>query len=565
MKNSTKKNAFKVLGIYTDWARPNGDEAPGAIGWYRIINPLEKLGANIRGKFSLRSTAESAMEMKALGDIWFSKLSDNDDINILYGAHKEFTKSKLVIDLDDDPITINKDHPEYDKLQEKLPMREKMVKLADHIVVSTQEIADAIKHLNRHITVIPNAIDPKIWEVKSKVKREKNIRIGWMASGSHLAEFPLILPVLKEIVDKYPNVEIHFAGIVNDKIESDRTFHHIGTKNYAEFPQWYADMNIDIAIAPLLDTQFNRCKSNIKWLEASMLGIPSVCSETVYGKDIEHGKTGYIAKTKGQFVKYLSWLIESEEKRKEIGANAKAEVLKNWTIDRQLPKYIELFNKMNEKTQLTVVTAIAGGKDELIEQESYDGVEYVAFTDAKSETWETRKLCEKFVEPVMNAKIHKILTHKYSDTPYLMWIDGNVKLKKDPKELIKLLGDNDFAFFKHPGRNNPYDEAETCVQLGKGNIQDLAEQIKTYAGKEFPMESRLCEMTVFIRKNNKHANEVFEAWWAEVCRFSARDQVAFPVVFEKEKWSTIPGSVAYDMDYKELPGNEYFTIKRHKI
>jgi glycosyltransferase involved in cell wall biosynthesis len=564
MKNSTNK--YSVLGIFTDWSRPNAtDISPGAIGWYRIVNPIEKLGGNIVGKFVFKPTAENAQEMKALGDVWFSKLSDNEGVNIFYGAHRDFTKAKLIIDLDDDPITINTDHPEFKALEAKKEMRIKMMQVADHIVCSTEEIADVVKPINSHITVIPNAIDPKIWDVKRNQNQKDKIKIGWMASGSHLTEFPFILPVLHEIVDKYPQVEVHFAGIVMDKIEEERTFHHIGTKNYAEFPQWYADLNIDIAIAPLIDTQFNRCKSNIKWMEAAMLEIPCVCSPTVYEKSVKHGETGYIAPTRGQFVKYLSWLIENPELRKKIGKQAKQEVLNKWTIDKFLPKYIELFNTMNDKKELSVLTAIAGGKDDLIEQKSYPGVEYVAFTDVKSEGWETRKLCDKFAKPVMNAKIHKILSHKYVDTPYIMWIDGNVKLKKDPKELIKLLGDNDFAFFTHPGRNNPYDEADTCVQLQKGNIQEIAEQIKSYASKDFPQVSRLCEMTAFIRKNNKHANEVFEAWWAEICRYSERDQISFPVIFEKEKWSTIPGSVMFDLDYKELPGNEYLTIKRHKL
>ena len=92
-------------------------------------------------------------------------------------------------------------------------------------------------------------------------------------------------------------------------------------------------------------------------------------------------------------------------------------------------------------------------------------MKYVAFTDEKSEEWETRKPCDKFVKPVMNAKIHKVLTHKYVDTPYIVWIDGSITLKQDPHELIKLLVDKDCAFFKHPGRDCVYSEADACVSL----------------------------------------------------------------------------------------------------
>lgn len=564
--NSTKKSRTNsVLGIYTDWRRPNTDnQDPGAIGWYRIVNPIAKLGGKIVGKFVFKPTIENALEMKAMGDIWFSKLADNDGINLFYGTHKEVTGAKLVIDLDDDPITMNKEHPEFEKLEAKKDMRVKMLKVADHIVCSTEEIAQVVRPINPYVTVIPNAIDPEIWKVKRTKRTDGKIRIGWMASGSHLVEFPFILPVLKEITEKYPQVEVHFAGIVMEKIEGDQTFHHIGTKNYADFPQWYADLDIDIAIAPLIDSQFNRCKSNIKWMEAAMLEIPCVCSPTVYESSIEQGKTGYIAKTRGQFVKHLSWLIESEELRKKIGKAAKKEVLAHWTIDKFLPKYQELFDKLMEKKDITVVTAITGGKDTLRKQPVAEGVEYVAFVDdeQKNDQWITRKACDKFKRDVMNAKIHKILTHKYVDTEYIIWIDGNLTLKTDPRKLVEAMGDYDFAFFKHPGRDCIYEESDACISLGKGIPSEIGEQMKTYA-KFFPEHAGLSELTVFVRRNNKRTNDLFEAWWAEISRHSNRDQLSFPVVFKGQQWAVLPGSIAEHKNHHQLVGNEFVTYAKH--
>jgi hypothetical protein len=168
------------------------------------------------------------------------------------------------------------------------------------------------------------------------------------------------------------------------------------------------------------------------------------------------------------------------------------------------------------------------------------------------------------VKPVMNAKIHKILGHKYCDTPYIVWMDGNCSLKQDPHELVKLMGDKDFAFFKHPGRKCLYEEADACVQLGKGETKEIAEQVKEYARINFPENAGLCECTCFIRKNNSKANAVFEKWWIEVSRFSERDQIAFPVAFKGQKWATIPGSVAPLKDNKDFPGNDYFKYKFRK-
>ena len=207
---------------------------------------------------------------------------------------------------------------------------------------------------------------------------------------------------------------------------------------------------------------------------------------------------------------------------------------------------------------IAVVTAITGDRDELLPQTGYAGVQYIAFLDEPEYThpWEVRRACTKFVNPAMNAKIHKMLTHKYVDTPYIVWMDGNRGLKKDPHELIDIMGDNDFAFFEHYSRRCVYKEIKTCLRVGRGNPEDLVEQGKVYEGKGIPVKMGLYECSAFIRKNNDNANTMFEKWWAEVCRYSNRDQVSFPVVFKNQNISIIPGKLFYG-------DNDYFTYNKH--
>ena len=566
------QSKHKIFGICTDTVQKggkillkDGKRQYGAVGWYRIVNPLEKMGANIAIGTGLKSTPENALEFKEKGDIWYSKISDNEGIDHIYGAHKEFTGCKLVIDLDDDPRNVNEDHPDYRVLKEKEDMRVRMIKLADHIVVATPLIKESIKDLTQHVTVIPNAIDPKLWRMKNK-KRSEKVRIGWMSSGSHFSDVPIIQPVMDAILKKYPHVEFHFAGMTWENTKQDRFYHHTGRAGYRDFPRFYAKLGIDISVAPLKDTQFNRCKSNIKWMEAAMLGIPTVASDVEPYKCIRHSETGYLATSTQQWIKYLSWLIEDKDLREKIGRQAKKEVMDNYTTDKVLPLYEDLFDKLQDKKELAVITAITEGKDELKDQPYYKGVEYLAFTDTKDKhpTWKTKKACDKFKNPVMNAKIHKILSHKYTDLPYIIWMDGSLTLKQNPHELVKLMGDKDFAFFKHPGRDCLYDEADMCVGMGKGNRQELAEQITAYAKQDFPPHSGLCECTAFIRKNIPEVNAIFEKWWADITRYSERDQVSFPISFKGQSWSTIPGSVEELKGNPEFPGNKYFKYQLHK-
>lgn len=87
----------------------------------------------------------------------------------------------------------------------------------------------------------------------------------------------------------------------------------------------------DIAIAPLEETIFNDAKSNIKYLEASILGVPSVCSPAQAFQDvIESGENGYLAKTDGEWTAHLLALAESAVLRQKMGNRARSDMTKRY-------------------------------------------------------------------------------------------------------------------------------------------------------------------------------------------------------------------------------------------
>lgn len=333
-----------VLALNGDWNRPGADGEYGGVGWYRIINPYEKLEDTtvMRGAFAVGGP-ERAILMASYGDIWVMRLNDDWKLTMVLLTDAKFTGAKIVIDLDDHPFETDPDHPKYAYFEEHKETFRLFLENADAVTVSTESLLRTVKPYNKNVFLCPNAIDTSIWNVKPTRKYPKKkgiIRIGWFGSGSHMADIPVIKDAMKEILNKYPHVEFHVAGIIDqDFSTADRAFHHVGTKGYKDYPQFIADMRLDIAIAPIKDTVFNRDKSNIKFLEHAMLEIPMVLSNVEpYAKTVTNYKDGYLATGKAQWVKYLSWLIENKELRKKIGKEAKKTALK-YTIEKTLPAY----------------------------------------------------------------------------------------------------------------------------------------------------------------------------------------------------------------------------------
>jgi glycosyltransferase involved in cell wall biosynthesis len=91
--------------------------------------------------------------------------------------------------------------------------------------------------------------------------------------------------------------------------------------------------SIDINLVPLLKDEFNECKSAIRYLEASLLGIPTIVTAVGDFKNVvSHGETGFLVEEEGDWVVFLERLIQSSSLRQEVGDSARDVVLRKYAI-----------------------------------------------------------------------------------------------------------------------------------------------------------------------------------------------------------------------------------------
>ena len=120
---------------------------------------------------------------------------------------------------------------------------------------------------------------------------------------------------------------------------------------------------IDIAIVPLENNHFNRCKSNIKWLEYSACGIPGVYSDILpYNSCVTQGETGIlVGSSTGEWIDALKVLISQEELRKTIGKAAQKEVITNYSLSSKAHIYSDFFRSMLKENNQTAMKAFRTG------------------------------------------------------------------------------------------------------------------------------------------------------------------------------------------------------------
>ena len=168
----------------------------------------------------------------------------------------------------------------------------------------------------------------------------------------------------------------------------------------------------------------------------------------------------------------------------------------------------------------------------------------------------------KFVSPVMNAKIYKVLAHKYLDCDISLWLDGNIYLNVQPEQLVEeWLGDADMAIFEHYHHWKMSKEVEVIKSIFKNRtpwvrdeVQEQLEHYKDYRDMDLFMGGMI------LRKHNERTKRFNEAWWAEICRWSQRDQLSLPVIlkqFPDLKVNVIKGSIK-NHPYLRYETHEHF-------
>lgn len=261
---------------------------------------------------------------------------------------------------------------------------------SDGIIVSTPTLAEMYKPYAKKIFVVENVVDLSLWP-KPKAEASKNLTIGWIGAGSHDDDLGLLRGVIPHILAKYPNVEFSIVHgcpeffkhkddcefLLNPRdprykkmkkctkcggLDRVRWTHDF--KTIDKYPKWAASFGFDIGIAPLVDINFTRGKSNLRWLEYSAMGRPTIASPLNHFREtIRDGETGIVLKDNSpeSWIEAIETLIEDQDLRKAIGKNAREEVVRNWSPAVMAKKYRAVIQEITHAQPHEVGASDAGG------------------------------------------------------------------------------------------------------------------------------------------------------------------------------------------------------------
>ena len=232
------------------------------------------------------------------------------------------------------------------------------------IQTSTPYLADYLSQYNPHVTVFANQLrrlpPPRNFDEEFRQKKPVTIFFGALNRDGDFIE---ILPILNRFAKQYGD-KVAFKILARknlfDALETEnKTFIGDLNKHEGQFIAYdayeAAIRSSDIALLPLRDNEFNRSKSDLKFIECAGSGAVVLASPVVYSKTIEEGRTGFIYRDDREFVTKLNLLVKNRNLRRMVAeaayAYVKRERLMSQHYMERLEWYHELFLRLPELTE----------------------------------------------------------------------------------------------------------------------------------------------------------------------------------------------------------------------
>ena len=108
------------------------------------------------------------------------------------------------------------------------------------------------------------------------------------------------------------------------------------------FDAWPARLHglrLDIGIAPLIDSEFNRCKSNIKWQEYAIAKVPGIYSNIIYQTHGFDPRYGLIAYNEEDWYQKIKSLVLNPILRKDIADSAYSRVTSRFSLAKHIREW----------------------------------------------------------------------------------------------------------------------------------------------------------------------------------------------------------------------------------
>jgi glycosyltransferase involved in cell wall biosynthesis len=318
-----------------------GVPVSGGSGEYRMKQPFSALSqagmAICEYGTAHLSVTELARQMP--DTVVFQNGISDADIEMIQMYREFLPEIQIIFLLDDLLHDLPEKSSQYKKM--KAAFRDarsrlrKALSYCDRLIVSTEPLAEMCQGMIEKIDIIPNRLRKTPWnELQSFRQQSAKPRVGWAGAQQHQGDLEIIIDVVKETAEE---VDWVFFGMCPEEVKPYIKEAH-DFVNIEAYPQKLASLNLDLAVAPLEEHDFNIAKSNLRLLEYGILGWPVVCSD-IFPYQTNEAPVVRVANNKAAWLAAIRQILADPSALQQAGDDLKAWVKQNYLLEEHLEEW----------------------------------------------------------------------------------------------------------------------------------------------------------------------------------------------------------------------------------
>jgi glycosyltransferase involved in cell wall biosynthesis len=300
--------------------------------------------------------------------VFINRMWGKDDLFELRKKHG----FKLVVDVDDYWILDHRHH-DYDLYRDHNVSHKiaEHLRQADLVTVTHERLAERVFPYNSNVIVCPNAIPYGHGQFIDQRTESDKVRLFWAGGISHVDDMKILAAPMQKILKSGLDVMVNIGGYADsnpfeksvwDKMASYITADgNLPNNAYRgrEITQYYdLFVEADVMLIPLIKSNFNQYKSNLKILEAAGKGIPVIVSAVHPYLGFPEDLVNYASDTQ-MWVHWIGKLVSNPKMREEQGQALREYCEKNynfWQINqlRQLAFETLVKEKISQNQTISI-------------------------------------------------------------------------------------------------------------------------------------------------------------------------------------------------------------------
>ncbi len=186
------------------------------------------------------------------------------------------------------------------------PFFDRLLRSAGAVTVSTPALEQLYARQSRQVVLMPNLLSRRLWGLPANRQPAEagRVTVLYMGTKTHDADLAMVMPAFAGLAARIPGLRLRVVGgFATLRADHPKWLEVVplenAVKDYPAFVPWLRGQAAaaDFAIAPLVDTPFNRWKSGLKFLDYAALGLSGLFSDLPeYRRMYEESGTGTLVR-----------------------------------------------------------------------------------------------------------------------------------------------------------------------------------------------------------------------------------------------------------------------------